>query len=46
LSGSLIDIEAREEGISIYPVEKTSIGSSMRFFELIIESVDSMAVAV
>ena len=45
LSGSLIDIEARDQGINIYPVEKTSIGSSMRFFELIIESVDAMAVA-
>jgi len=45
LSGSLIDIEARDHGICIYPVEKTSINSSMRFFELIIESVDAMAVA-
>lgn len=45
LSGSLFDIDARDCGINIYPVEKPNIGSSMRFFELIIESIDAMAVA-
>ena len=43
LSGALLDIETRSEGINIYPVDMPSLGSCMRFFELILESVDSTA---
>jgi hypothetical protein len=43
LSGALLDIETSLEGISVYPVDKPSLGSCMRFFELILESVDSTA---
>lgn len=44
MSGSLFDISIHGNGIRVYPVEKTDIGTYMRFFEFVLESVDSMAV--
>jgi hypothetical protein len=43
MSGSLFDISVHGRGIHVYPVEKPDIGSYMRFFEFVLESVDSMA---
>lgn len=43
MSGSLFDISVYGQGIRVYPVEKPDIGSYMRFFEFVLESVDSMA---
>lgn len=43
MSGSLFDISVHGQGIHVYPVEKPDIGSYMRFFEFVLESVDSMA---
>lgn len=42
-SGSSFDITLYNRGIRIYPVEKTDIGSYLRFYEFVLESVDSLA---
>lgn len=43
ISGSSFDISLHNKGIRIYPIEKTDIGTCMRFFEFVLESVDSLA---
>lgn len=43
ISGSSFDISLFKKGIRIYPVEKKDIGTYMKFYEFVLESVDSMA---
>lgn len=42
-SGAKFDISTLGDKIVIYPVDETDIGSSMRFYEFILENVDQMA---
>lgn len=42
-TGSLLDISTTGKKIDVYPVEKIDIGTSMRFFEFVVENVDHMA---
>ncbi|KDE54402.1 MULTISPECIES: hypothetical protein [Methanoculleus] len=42
-TGSLLDISTTGKKIDVYPVEKIDIGTSMRFFEFVVENIDHMA---
>jgi hypothetical protein len=42
-TGSLLDISTTGRKIDVYPVEKIDIGTSMRFFEFVVENIDHMA---
>jgi hypothetical protein len=42
-SGSMIDVSTTGDKLDIYPVGETDIGTSMRFFEFIVENIDHSA---
>ncbi len=42
-TGSLLDISTTGKKIDVYPVGKTDIGASMRFFGFVVENIDYMA---
>lgn len=42
-SGSMIDVSTTGDVLEVYPVGKTDIGTSMRFFEFILENIDYSA---
>jgi len=42
-SGSMIDVSTTGEKLDVYPVGETDIGTSMRFFEFIVENIDHSA---
>jgi len=45
-TGSLLDISTTGRKIDVYPVEKIDIGTSMRFFEFVVENIDHTATVV
>ena len=43
-NSSVFDIETSGDSIDIYPVEQADIGSYIKFYEFLVENVDSQAV--